>query len=128
MDHLLLAVAIAATGVKGVEIDHVRNDISYRSALDASDVAERATVHVASQDPQKIHNVVTAIRATGARADATPADLRYVIRLRDAHGTTTAIIYLDAFGRRGLVDGQPVRFADDAIKRAITAAFPALYK
>jgi hypothetical protein len=35
-------------------------------------------------------------------------------------------VYLDAFGRRGVVDGRPVRFSDDAIKRAIVAAFPAL--
>jgi hypothetical protein len=126
MDHVVLAVAIAATSVKGLQIDHVRNDMLYRSALSANEVGARATVHVASQDPEKIAGIVTAIRETGTRPDPIAADLRYVIRLRDARGATTAIIYLDAFGTRGLVDGQPVRFDDDAIKRAMTQAFPSL--
>jgi hypothetical protein len=128
MDHLLLAVAIAATSVKGLEIDHVPNDISYRAALTPTDVTARASVRVQSRDPQKVADIVAAIRDAGAHADANAADLRYVIRLRDARGATVAVIYLDAFGTRGIVDGQPVRFDNDAIKRAITAAFPSLYK
>jgi hypothetical protein len=128
MDHLVLAVAIAATGVKGLEIDHVRNDISYRSGLSANEVVAHATVHVTSQDPRKIAEVIAAIRTTHAHFDSSLTDLRYVIRLRDARGATTATIYLDAFGQRGLVDGKPVRFDSDAIKRAITQAFPQLYK
>lgn len=128
MDHLLFAVAIAATSVKGIEIDHVPNDISYRAALAPSDVASRASVRVESRDPHKVAGIVAAIRTTKARADANAADLRYVIRLRDARGVTVAVIYLDAFGTRGIVDGQPVCFDNDAIKRAITEAFPALYK
>jgi hypothetical protein len=126
MQHTVLAIAIAVSGVKGLEIDHVRNDISYRAALKATEIAARAGVRVESRDPQKIAGIVAAIRQTGARADARAADLRYAIRLRDARGASIAVIYLDAFGTRGLVDGQPVRFADDAIKRAIAAAFPSL--
>jgi hypothetical protein len=126
MQHTVLAIAIAVSGVKGLEIDHVRNDISYRAALKATEIAARAGVRVESRDPQKIAGIVAAIRQTGACADARAADLRYAIRLRDARGASIAVIYLDAFGTRGLVDGQPVRFADDAIKRAIAAAFPSL--
>lgn len=126
MQHTVLAIAIAVSGVKGLEIDHVRNDISYRAGLKATDLAARAGVRVESRDPQKIAGIVAAIRQTGVYPDARAADLRYAIRLRDARGATVAVIYLDAFGTRGLVDGQPVRFADDAIKRAITVAFPSL--
>lgn len=126
MNHMLLAVAIAVTGAKTLEIDHVRNDIAYRSALTPSELRARATVRVESRDPKTIAGIVAAVRQTDAQADENAADLRYAIRLRDARGATVAIIYLDAFGTRGLVDGQPVRFADDAIKRAITAAFPSL--
>jgi hypothetical protein len=128
VDHLVLAVAIVATNVKGLQIDHVRNDIAYRSALTPSDVQARATIRVESRDAQTIEAIISAIRQTATQHDAQAADLRYAIRLRDARGTTVAIIYLDAFGTRGIVDGQPVRFADDAIKRAITTAFPSLYK
>lgn len=125
---MVLAVAIAVSGIKGLEIDHVPNDISYRAGLGPTDLAARASVRVESRDPQKIAGIVAAIRQTSAHADTRNADLRYVIRLRDARGATAAIIYLDAFGTRGIVDRQPVRFADDAIKRAIIAAFPSLYK
>ena len=128
MDHMLLAVAIAVSGVKSLEIDHVPNDVSYRAALSASEVGARARIRVESRNPQTIAGVLTSIRDTAARPDAKTADLRYAIRLRDARGATVAVIYLDAFGTRGLVDGQSVRFADDAIKRAIVSAFPALYK
>ena len=128
MDHVLLAVAIAATGVKSLEIDHVPNDISYRAALMPSEVGARARVRVESRNPQTIENILGAIRQTDSRPDAKAADLRYAIRLRDARGATIALIYLDAFGTRGVVDGQALRFADDAIKRSITEAFPSLSK
>lgn len=125
---MVLAVAIAVTGVKSLQIDHVPNDVSYRTALTPSDVAARARLRVESRNPKTIESIVAAIRRTDARTDATAADLRYAIRLRDARGATVSIIYLDAFGTRGLVDGQPVRFTSDAIKRSITTAFPSLYK
>ncbi len=128
MQHLVLAVAIAVGGVKSLEIDHVPNDIAYRVGLTPADLADRAAVRVESRDPQKIAGIVAAIRETGAHADTQAADLRYAIRLRDARGATVAVIYLDAFGLRGVVDGRPVRYADDAIKRAITEAFPSLSK
>ncbi len=128
MHPMVLAVAIAVTGAKSLQIDYVPSDISYRSALTPSDVAARARVRVESRNPQTIESVVAAIRRTDAYPDATTADLRYAIRLRDARGATVTVIYLDAFGTRGLVDGRPVRFADDAIKRAIMEAFPSLYK
>lgn len=128
MHPMVLAVAIAVTGVKSLEIDHVPNDVSYRTALTPRDIAARARVRVESRNLQTIESIVAAIRRTDAHPDATAADLRYAIRLRDARGATVSVIYLDAFGTRGLVDGQPVRFASDAIKRAITEAFPSLYK
>lgn len=128
MHPMVLAVAIAVTGAKTLEIDHVRNDISYRSALTPNELRAHATVRVESRDPKTIAGIVAAVRQTDAQADANAADLRYAIRLRDARGATVAIIYLDAFGTRGLVDGKAVRFADDAIKRAIMEAFPSLYK
>ncbi len=128
MHPMVLAVAITVTGTKSLEIDHVPNDIAYRTALTPSDVAARARVRVESRNPQTIERIVAAIRATDAHPDTKAADLRYAIRLRDARGATVTVIYLDAFGTRGLVDGQPVRFADDAIKRAITEAFPSLSK
>jgi hypothetical protein len=128
MDHMLLAVAIAVSGVKSLEIDHVPNDISYRAALTPADIAARAILHVQSHNREKVADIVAAIRDTPAHTETNVGDLRYAIRLRDACGTTIAVIYLNAFGTRGVVDGQPVRFADDAIKRAIIAAFPSLYK
>jgi hypothetical protein len=128
VQHMVLAVAIALSAAKTVEIDHVRNDISYRSALTPAELRARATVRVESRDATTIAGIVAAIRQTGAHADPNPADLRYAIRLRDARGATVATIYLDAFGTRGLVDGRAVRFADDAIKRAVVTAFPALYR
>jgi hypothetical protein len=128
MDHMLLAVAIAVSGVKSLEIDHVPNDISYRAALTPADLAARPILRVESRDPEKLAGIVAAIRDTSAHTEPNVADLRYAVRLRDARGTTIAVIYLNAFGTRGVVDGQPVRFADDAIKRAIIAAFPSLYK
>lgn len=128
MQHMLLAVAIAVTGVKSLEIDHVPNDIAYRTALTPSEVGARARVRVETRNPQTIGAVLTAIKQTDAHPDAKAADLRYAIRLRDARGANVAVIYLDAFGLRGVVNGEPVRFAGDAIKRAIIDAFPALYK
>jgi hypothetical protein len=128
VNHLLFAAAIAAGTVKGLEIDHVRNDILYRSALTTSDVTLRASARVQSRDSKTIAAIVRAIRNTSTIANPGSADLRYAIRLRDARGAIVAVIYLDAFGKRGLVDGQPVVFSDDAIKRAVTAAFPSLYK
>jgi hypothetical protein len=128
MNDMLLAVALALKGVKALEIDHVPNNISYRTALGPGEVASRARMRVETRDPHAVAAIVGAIRETGTRADAATADLRYAIRLRDARGATVAIVYLDAFGLRGVVDGRPVRYADDAIKRAVVAAFPALYK
>lgn len=104
-------------------IDHVPNAISVRSALTARDVHERATLHAESCDPTIVEPIVHAIHAMREFPAARTADLRYAIRLRDAHGRITRI-YMDAFGLRGLVDGRPVRFANDAIKRAIVTAFP----
>ncbi len=128
MNHMLLAVALALKSVKALEIDHVPNNIAYRTALGPNELASRARMRVETRDPRAIAAIVGAIRETGTRADSAPADLRYAIRLRDARGATVATVYLDAFGLRGIVDGQPVRYADDAIKRAVVEAFPALYK
>jgi hypothetical protein len=128
MNDMLLAVALALKSVKALEIDHVPNSVSYRTALGPRELNERARVRVETRDPAAIAAIVRAIHQTGARADVEAADLRYAIRLRNARGTTVAIIYLDAFGLRGVVDGQSVRYNDDAIKRAVVAAFPALYK
>jgi hypothetical protein len=128
MNDMLLAVAIAVKSVKALEIDHVPNNIAYRTALGPRELGERARTRVETRDPRIIAAIVNAIQKTGTHADALPADLRYAIRLRDRRGTTVAIVYLDAFGLRGAVDGHPVRYADDAIKRAVIAAFPALYR
>lgn len=128
MNDMLLAVTLALKGVKGIEIDHVPNNVAYRTALGPSELAARARVRVETRDPHAIATIVSAIRETQARADAAHADLRYAIRLRNARGATVAVVYLDAFGLRGVVDGQAVRYADDAIKRAVVAAFPALYR
>ena len=126
MDHLVLAAAISVAGASRIEIDHVPNDLTYRAALLPHEVAERARIRVESRDRATIAPIVAAIERTDTSNDARRADLRYAIRLRDARGSTRLVIYLDAFGRRGLVDGRPVRFSGDAIKRAIVAAFPAL--
>lgn len=126
MDHIILAAAIAVGVTARIEIDHVPNNIAYRAALSARDVGERARIRVESRDPQTVAHIVTAIERTATSRDARAADLRYAIRLRDARGSTRTVIYLDAFGLRGVVDGRTVRFSDDAIKRAIVAAFPAL--
>ncbi|HEX8805732.1 MAG TPA: hypothetical protein VF741_02240 [Candidatus Aquilonibacter sp.] len=128
MNGMLLAVTLALNGVKVLEIDHVPNNISYRTALGPGELASRARVRVESRDPRAITTIVSAIQKTGTRPDVATADLRYAIRLRNARGATVATIYLDAFGLRGVVDGQPVRYADDAIKRAVVSAFPALYR
>jgi hypothetical protein len=128
MNDMLLAVALAMKGVKTLEIDHVPNNISYRTALGPRELASRARTRVETRDPRAIAVIVSAIQKTGVHADAAPADLRYAIRLRDARGATVALVYLDAFGLHGAVDGKPVRYADDAIKRAVVTAFPALYK
>ncbi len=126
MNDMLLAVAIAATGVTRLEIDHVPNNVTYRAALTPNEVDERARIRVESRDPAMVAGIVAAIERTGASNDTRQADLRYAIRLRNARGSTRAIIYLDAFGEHGIVDGRRVRFSSDAIKRAIVAAFPAL--
>ncbi|MGC2131083.1 MAG: hypothetical protein WA629_13420 [Candidatus Aquilonibacter sp.] len=126
MNDVLLAVAIAATGVTRLEIDHVPNNISYRTALTPSEVDERARIRVESRDPATVSAIVAAIEHTAASGDERHADLRYAIRLRDARGSTRALIYLDAVGEHGIVDGRRVRFSGDAIKRAIVAAFPSL--
>ena len=126
MNDMLLAVAVAATGVTRLEIYHVPNKISYRTALSPGEVDERARIRVESRDPATVAAIVAAIEHTAASGDERQADLRYAIRLRDARGSTRAIIYLDAFGEHGMVDGRRVRFSDDAIKRAIVAAFPSL--
>jgi hypothetical protein len=123
---MILAAAIAVSGASRIEIDHVPNNIAYRAALSVREVGQRARIRVESRDPQTVGHIVTAIERTATCSDARAADLRYAIRLRDARGSTRAVIYLDAFGRRGVVDGRPVRFSDDAIKRAIVAAFPVL--
>jgi hypothetical protein len=128
VNDFLLAVVLAVKGVKALEIDHVRNDISYRTALGPRELASRARTRVETRDPHTIAAIVSAIQKTGVHTDAIPADLRYAIRLRDARGATVAVVYLDAFGLRGAVDGKPVRYADDAIKRAVIAAFPTLYR
>jgi hypothetical protein len=126
MNDMLLAVAISVNGATRLEIDHVPNSVSYRTALSPSDLDERARIRIESRDPATIARIVAAIEHTAAGSDAQQADLRYAIRLRDARGATRALIYLDAFGERGLVDGRRVRFSSDAIKRAIVAAFPSL--
>ena len=126
MNDMLLAVAIAATGVTRLEIDHVPNNISYRSALTPNEVDERSRIRVESRDPATVAAIVAAIERSAASGDERHADLRYAIRLRDARGSTRALIYLDAFGEHGVVDGRRVRFSDDAIKRAIVAVFPSL--
>jgi hypothetical protein len=126
MNDMLLAVAISVTGVTRLEIDHVPNNVRYRTALSPNDLDERARVRIESRDPAAIARIVAAIARTGVDSDVQQADLRYAIRLRDARGSTRALIYLDAFGERGLVDGRHVRFSSDAIKRAIVAAFPSL--
>jgi hypothetical protein len=126
VDHLILAAAISVAGASRIEIDHVPNDIAYRAALSPRDVGERARIRVESRDRATVAHIVTAIERTATRDDVRAADLRYAIRLRDARGSTCRVVYLDAFGRRGMVDGRPVRFSGDAIKRAIVAAFPAL--
>lgn len=115
MTHAILALAI----------DHVSNRISYRAALRPRDVDERACVHVETRNRASIARVLDAIDATPTSPDPRLADLRYAIRLRDAHGVVRTI-YLDAFGTRGTIDGRPVRFASDAIKRAIVALAPSL--
>jgi hypothetical protein len=126
VNDMLLAVAIAASGVTRLEIDHVPNNISYRTALTPREVDERARIRVESRDPLTVAAIVAAIERTAAGSDDRNADLRYAIRLRDARGSTRAVIYLDAFGEHGIVDGRRVRFSGDAIKRAIVAAFPSL--
>jgi|HubBroStandDraft_1064217.scaffolds.fasta_scaffold167216_2 hypothetical protein len=128
MDHVILAAAISVGSASRIEIDHVPNNISYRAALSPRDVGDRASIRVESRDPQTVAHIVAAIERTDTSDDARAADLRYAIRLRDARGSTCVVIYLDAFGRRGMVDGRPVRFSGDAIKRAIVTAFPVLYK
>ncbi len=128
MDHLVLAAAISVAGASRIEIDHVPNNISYRAALSPRDVGQRARIRVESRDPHTIASIIAAIERTNTSSDARAADLRYAIRLRDARGSTCLVIYLDAFGRRGVIEGRPVRFSGDGIKRAIVIAFPALYK
>jgi hypothetical protein len=115
MTHAILALVI----------DHASNRISYRSALSPHDLDARATIHVETRNRAAIARVLEAIDATQTIPDARAADLRYAIRLRDARGVARTI-YLDAFGTRGTLDGKPVRFASDAIKRAIVSMAPAL--
>ncbi|HTV94014.1 MAG TPA: hypothetical protein VMG98_15010 [Verrucomicrobiae bacterium] len=126
MDHLVLAAAISTAGAARIEIDHVPNNVSYRAALSPRDVGERARIRVESRDPHTVAYIVAAIERTNTSSDVRPADLRYAIRLRDARGSTCLVIYLDAFGRRGMIEGRPVRFSGDGIKRAIVATFPTL--
>jgi hypothetical protein len=106
-------------------IDHVPNVINVRAALTERDVQTRATQRVETHDATVISSVSQAVRSTRETRSDRDVDLRYLIVFRDARGSMTRI-YLDAFGLRGVVDGRPVRFANDAIKRAIVRAFPQL--
>ena len=106
-------------------IDHVPNAISVRAALTEHDVQARATQRVETSNPSVIASVSLALHNTRETTARTAADLRYMIVIRDTRGGTTTV-YLDAFGLRGVVNGRPVRFANDAIKRAIVRAYPAL--
>ena len=60
-EHMLLAVAIAVTGVKSLEIDHVPNNVTYRSAFTPNEVDERARIRVESRDPATVAGIVAAI-------------------------------------------------------------------
>jgi hypothetical protein len=108
-----------------LSIDHVPNTISVRAALTASDVDERATVHYKTTDALTVAAVTRAIATTPEESGGAGADLRYAIVITDAHGKSERI-YLDAFGLRGTINGRPVRFANDGIKRAIVKAYPKL--
>ena len=106
-------------------IAHVPNTISVRAALQPAQVDSLATLHVETRDPQVVSRITRAIETTKETPTDRGADLRYAIRIRHSRGVTTTI-YMDAFGLRGVVDGRPVRFASDAIKRAIVEAYPQL--
>lgn len=106
-------------------INHVPNNMSVRVALSAADVDERASVHVVARDPAVVASITGAIARTPEQPGGAGADLRYAIVFTNQSGVVERV-YLDAFGRRGLVNGRPVRFANDAIKRAIVKAYPKL--
>lgn len=108
-----------------LSIDHVPNTISVRAALTASDVDRRATIHFKTTDALTVAAVTRVIASTPEQPGGAGADLRYAIVITDANGNTERI-YLDAFGLRGTINGRAVRFANDAIKRAIVKAYPKL--
>ena len=108
-----------------ITIDHYPNAISVRVALTESALDRRATIHVVSKDAATNASIAKAIETTPRSADASRADLRYAIIFADSNGKAERI-YLDRFGLRGSVNGHPVRFANDAIKRALIKAYPNL--
>jgi len=120
MNAVAFAVALALGPIRDVRVDHVPCRVSYRSALRPRDVDERARIHVETRDPSAIGRLVRAIAAARPVPDASPADYRYAIRLRDRRGRVRTM-YLDAFGTRGEIDGAAVRFGSDAIKRVLIA-------
>jgi hypothetical protein len=124
-----MPTVIAATfafGVARVRIEHVPNQIVTRIALGPAQLRAQATQTVETRDAAIVVRLVEAAETTAASRDARRADLRYAIEFQDRRGRTQRVIYLDAFGTRGFVDKKPVRFAGDALKRAIVTAFPAL--
>jgi hypothetical protein len=106
-------------------IDHFPNAISVRAALSESALDRSATIHVVSKDAATNASIAKTIETTPRSADLIRADLRYAIVYTDRSGKVERI-YLDRFGLRGSVNGHPVRFANDAIKRALVKAFPNL--
>ena len=126
-DVIAAVLAAQLRGVVRLEIGHVLNRVSVRAALGPHDVDALAMQIVETRDPRSVSAIVTAIDRTQAHAaSGARADLRYAIRAFDARGRIVGRVYLDAFGRRGLIDGSPVTFESDAIKRALVAAAPSL--
>jgi hypothetical protein len=89
-------------------------------------VLRTASVTIETRNVEAIDAILRAVRSTAIAPEMRPVDLRYAMRFEDRRGNVRQSVCIDAFGTRGELDGQAVRFASDAIKRAIVAAFPAL--
>lgn len=119
-------LAAAPSTVTRLHIDHVPNAIRTRAALTARDVDAQSTIAVESRDRLLIARLLRALEATPRVPESAHGDLRYAIRFEDARGRVVHLVYLDAFGRRGIVDGVPVRFERADLKEIVVEAYPAL--
>jgi hypothetical protein len=89
MNDMLLAVAISVNGATRLEIDHVPNSVSYRTALSPSDLDERARIRIESRDPATIARRPTCATRFACAMRAVPRAHSFISTLSESAGWLT---------------------------------------